>query len=95
MILTRKDAEYYAKKYKIDTKKISISTLLFGMKVELEHGSKMSKMTNVTKNSKSKTFKIALAHLMEYPDYYQRLKRMESKAEKYWKNKDTNIFLDN
>jgi hypothetical protein len=30
---------------------------------------------------------IALAHYMEFPDYYKRLKKMEERAEKYWKNK--------
>jgi hypothetical protein len=30
------------------------------------------------------TGKIALAHLKEFPDYYTRLKRMESEAEESW-----------
>ena len=34
------------------------------------------------------TAKIALAHILEFPDYYYRLKRMEKQAEKYWKNKE-------
>ncbi|GAJ07065.1 unnamed protein product, partial [marine sediment metagenome] len=32
--------------------------------------------------------KIALAHLNEFPDYYDRLKNMENEAEKYWDNKE-------
>jgi hypothetical protein len=39
------------------------------------------------------TTKIVLAHLLEYPDYYQRLKKMEQEAKRDWKGKDTNIFL--
>lgn len=35
-----------------------------------------------------KAAKIALAHLQEFPDYYQRLIRMEKAAERYWKGKD-------
>ena len=82
-----------AKKYKIDLNKVPLTWLTKGVNIELEHGSKISKMTNVTKNSLDLTFKIALAHLLEYPDYYQRLDKMEKKAEKYWKNKNKNIFL--
>jgi hypothetical protein len=33
------------------------------------------------------TGKIALAHLREFPDYYQRLDKLESAAEKYWENR--------
>ncbi len=31
--------------------------------------------------------KIAMDHLVEIPDYYDRLERMEDEAEEYWKNK--------
>jgi len=30
------------------------------------------------------TGKIALAHMKEFPDYYERLERMEAEAERYW-----------
>lgn len=41
------------------------------------------------------TAKIAIAHLTESPDYYQRLHKMESQVEKYWKNKNKpNIFIE-
>ena len=41
------------------------------------------------------TDKIAIAHLLEFPDYYKRLFKLEEKADKYWKNKTKkNIFLD-
>lgn len=56
--------------------------------VELEHGNAYGKGTNVTKNNLMVTGKIALAHLKEFPDYYQRLIRMENTADKYWKNKN-------
>jgi hypothetical protein len=57
-----------------------------GMDVELEHGL-IASHTNVTGNDPLVTGKIALAHLTEYPDYYSRLEKMESEAEKYWENK--------
>jgi len=40
------------------------------------------------------TGKIVIAHLLEFPDYYERLKKMEEKAESFWKTKNKkNIFL--
>ena len=50
-----------------------------GMDVELEHGGRNS-LTNVTKDEPFATAKIALAHLNEFPDYYTRLKKMETEA---------------
>jgi hypothetical protein len=52
-----------------------------GMDVELEHGLDDS-ATNVTDDDPVVTAKIALAHLNEFPDYYTRLERMESEAER-------------
>ena len=54
--------------------------VLMGMQVELEHGTR-DQMTNVTNDDPVLTAKIALAHLNEFPDYYQRLKQMEAEAE--------------
>jgi Protein of unknown function (DUF5661) len=51
-----------------------------GMQVELEHGS-ADPLTNVTNDDPIVTGKIALAHLNEFPDYYERLERMEAEAE--------------
>jgi hypothetical protein len=47
-----------------------------GMKVELEHG-RRDPDTNVTDDDLVRTGKIALAHLKELPDYYDRLADME------------------
>lgn len=91
--ITQKQALTLALKYKIDLDKIPLKWLTYGINVELEHGSKISKLTNVTKNSLDLTFKIVLAHLLEYPDYYQRLDKMEKKAEIFWNGKNKNIFL--
>lgn len=45
--------------------------LLEGINIELEHGS-INKNTNVTNNDLIITTKIALAHLNEYPNYYNK-----------------------
>lgn len=54
-----------------------------GMDVELEHGT-VDSNTNVTDDDSLMTGKIALAHLNEFPDYYDRLEKMEQEAEKFW-----------
>ena len=51
-----------------------------GMEVELEHGLH-DPVTNVTNDDPIMTGKIAWAHLREFPDYYDRLDRMEAEAE--------------
>jgi hypothetical protein len=60
-----------------------------GMDVELEHGS-VDSNTNVSNDDPLTTAKIALAHLNEIPDYYDRLEAMEEEGEKYWEGKREN-----
>jgi len=50
-----------------------------GLDVELEHG-KIHPETDVTNDNPLLTGKIAWAHLMEFPDYYDRLARMEAEG---------------
>ncbi len=54
-----------------------------GMDVEFEHGSH-DPQTDVTHDDPIVTGKIALAHMKEFPDYYERLERMEAEAEREW-----------
>jgi hypothetical protein len=54
-----------------------------GMDVEFEHGSH-DPQTDVTHDDPIVTGKIALAHMKEFPDYYERLERMEAEAERDW-----------
>jgi hypothetical protein len=57
-----------------------------GMNIELEHGARDPE-TNVTNDDPTTTGKIALAHLKEYPDYYERLDKLETEADAYWSAK--------
>jgi Protein of unknown function (DUF5661) len=57
-----------------------------GMDVEYEHGSH-DPQTDVTGDDPITTGKIALAHMKEFPDYYERLERMEKEAEAEWAGK--------
>jgi hypothetical protein len=51
-----------------------------GLDVEAEHG-EIDPETNVTNDDPLTTGRIALAHLNEIPDYYTRLKKMETEAD--------------
>ena len=68
-MFTLEDALYFINKMDITLDKFSIKDLLKGINIELEHG-KINPGTNVTNNDLIMTGKIALAHLMEYPNYY-------------------------
>jgi hypothetical protein len=63
--------------------KFDVDQFRRGMDVELEHGLQ-DKTTNVTNDDPLITGKIALAHLNEFPDYYDRLEKMEEEAERFW-----------
>lgn len=83
-----------AKKYKINLDIIDIDEWHYGLNVELEHGSKLGKLTNITNNSLDMTCKIAISHLIESPRYYRFLRKLEEREDKYWSNKKKpNIFL--
>ena len=64
-----KDALFVVNELGIKLDKFSIKDLLVGMNIELEHGL-VNGVTNVTNDDLILTGKIALAHLMEYPNYY-------------------------
>ena len=64
--------------------KFDVDQFMRGMNVELEHGSREA-ATNVTNDDPLMTGKIALAHLEEFPDYYDRLEKLEKEAEEHWK----------
>jgi len=84
---TDEEAILIGKKLEIDWKQFDIEQFRKGMDVELEHGLR-DKKTNVTNDDALATGKIALAHLNEFPDYYDRLEKMEQEAEDYWGTED-------
>lgn len=94
MRITKTVALKLAKKYKLDLEIVPLDEFTFGLNVELEHGKKLSKITNITNNNIDITCQIAIAHLMEDPRYYHYLKMMEAKRDKYWSTrKKPSIFL--
>ncbi|MFO7527160.1 MAG: DUF5661 family protein [Ignavibacteriaceae bacterium] len=68
----------------INWNEVNLDEFTKGVNVELEHGSRYPE-TNVTKDDKRLTGKIAWAHLKEFPDYYTRLEKLEKEAEEYWR----------
>ena len=85
---TSVEANEIARKIGIDfaKEKFSLNEFIMGLNVELEHGTKFPK-ANITNNDPILTGKIAYAHLLEFPDYYTRLKKFEAEAKVYWKSK--------
>ena len=65
------DAVYASNKLGIKFDKFSIEEFLDGINVELEHG-KINPKTNVTNDDLIMTSKIVLAHLNEFPNYYNK-----------------------
>ncbi len=84
---TAEVAKEIGEKLGIDWSKFDVEQFRMGMDVELEHG-KVDPNTNVTNDDPLLTGKIALAHLNEFPDYYDRLYKMEEEAEQYWEKKE-------
>ncbi len=70
----------------VDWNRFELEQFRMGMDVEFEHGSH-DPQTDVTDDDPIITGKIALAHMKEFPDYYERLDRMEREAERDWADK--------
>lgn len=68
-MFNKNDAIYIANKLGITFDKFTIDEFLTGLNIELEHGL-INPKTNVTNDNLETTAKIALAHLNEYPNYY-------------------------
>ena len=84
--LTSMDAKEIGDAIGINWDEVRLDEFTKGVNVEFEHGSKYPE-TNITKNDKKMTGKIAWAHLKEFPDYYTRLAKLEEEATEYWKKK--------
>ena len=65
------DAIYAASLLGISFDEFSKEDFLEGINIELEHGT-INPKTNVTNDSLITTAKIALAHLNEFPNYYNK-----------------------
>ena len=80
---TMKQARRVGDKIGVDWDRFDLEQFRSGMDVEFEHGAH-DPQTDVTGDEPILTGKIALAHMKEFPDYYERLGRMEKEAEREW-----------
>jgi uncharacterized linocin/CFP29 family protein len=80
---TAEEAAAIGEQLGIDWERFDVEQFRRGLDVELEHGL-VSPETNVSCDDPLVTGKIALAHLREFPDYYDRLYEMEEEAEAFW-----------
>jgi len=62
----------------VDWQRFDLEQFRAGIDVEFEHGAH-DPQTNVTDDDPIITGKIACAHMKEFPDYYDRLERMEGR----------------
>ncbi len=83
MSFTEVEAKQIGDKLGIKWDKFDVDQFRRGMDVELEHGTR-DPSTNVTDDDPIITGKIALAHLNEFPDYYDRLEELEEEAEAFF-----------
>ena len=88
--VSHRKARRIGEKLGIDWTRFDAEELRRGMEVELEHG-RRDPETDVTGDDLLLTGKIALAHLNEFPDYYERLARMEEEAKDYWSGAVTTV----
>lgn len=70
-----KDVRLILKQLGFTKSPFPIKQIKEGMNIELEHGT-INKFTNVTNDDPILTLKIALAHLIEDPEYYIKLKKL-------------------
>ena len=84
-MFTRKDAASALAEAGIDisSERFGLDDVHAGMNVELEHGKRFPDL-DVTGDDPVITVKIAMAHLREFPDYYDRLEVMEREGEMAW-----------
>ena len=78
-MFTAEEARRVGDRIGIKWSEVDLEQFRMGLEIELEHGVR-NVVTNVTNDDLVLTGKIALAHLMELPDYYTRLMRMEEEA---------------
>ena len=84
---TESEAKTVGEKLGIKWDKFDVEQFRHGMDIELEHGT-INSNTNVSNDDPIITGKIALAHLNEFSDYYNRLDEMEKEGKRFWKNKE-------
>jgi len=80
------EAEKLSRLFSINHHVVPFDQWVFGLNIELEHGTR-NPITDVTGDDLILTAKITLAHLMEFPNYYEKLEQMEDTLDKEWRGR--------
>lgn len=89
---TIQQARVASKVLRIDYRNVqfTLMDMWIGMNIEAEHGSRISVVTNVTRDNPVTTAKIAYAHLKESPYYYRSAAQLHKEIvywRRYWQKK--------
>lgn len=82
--LTLKKTKEIGDEIGLDWSIIDLGEFRQGIKEEMEHGTEYGAASQVHDDDYVISGRIALAHIIEVPDYYQRLEDLETDAEKLW-----------
>lgn len=82
--LTLKRAKEIGDIIGVDWALIDLGEFRQGIKEEMEHGSEYGEATKVHDDSYETAGRIALAHIIEVADYYQRLEDLEDAGDAEW-----------
>lgn len=94
MKINNKIAQNLSDMFKINHNVVPFNEWKIGLNIELEHGKRLSKITNVTNDDLPKTAQIVIAHLLEDPRYYYYLEIMEKQRKtELKKSKKLSIFI--
>lgn len=92
MAVSAEDARRAGEALGINWDVVPLETWRKGLRVELEHGSALGPQyadsVNITGDDLVTTGRIALAHLIEDPEYYQHLAAMEAESEARWEGRE-------
>jgi hypothetical protein len=82
--LTLKKTKEVGDEIGLDWSIIDLGEFRQGIKEEMEHGSEYGAASKVHDDDYVISGRIALAHIIEVPDYYQRLETLETEAGELW-----------
>lgn len=88
-MVSKERAQWLAQYVHLDLKKVPLAWWKWGVNYELANLAETERVGGrvlYTNERDLLAARIAIEHLKMYPDYYQRVKRMEDAAIRYWRN---------
>jgi len=81
--LTKVEAKKIGDKINLNWDKVNLDEFTKGINIELEHETRYPG-TDISCEERKLTGKIASENLLEFPDYYTRLEKIEEETQEYW-----------